>query len=223
MSLHVGDIRQIITVMDSSTLLWTVIRKTVRRDGVSVFCMEWKTGTSSKMTYYYLIKDGYFLGTELDTTSRTDIDLSVNPFNEQRLAKLYPSPGEFFIHTPGDLNSPHWISTKEDSIKTFCGVFDDVYSFSLCGNLESTQLLKTYYARGVGYIGTSGFPSSELDFMVSYVKVSSISIGSLWPEKDFGGGIELAEKKDRYDFLINGFLLSAKEKVTAERSQIHSK
>ena len=91
MPLNVGDVRQIISVMDSSTLLWTVTGKTLRRDGVSVFCMEWKTGTSSRNTLYYLIKDGFFLGTELDTTSRSDIDLSVNPFNEQRLAKLYPS------------------------------------------------------------------------------------------------------------------------------------
>lgn len=210
MSLDVGDVRQIISVQDSSTLLWTIFGKTYRKDGEMVYCMEWKSETVSRDTLYYIIKDGYFLGTELDTTSRTDIDIRVNPFNEQRLAKLYPSNGEVFVHTPGELDSMYWYSRKEDPIKTFCGVFDDVYSFSLFGNLESMQMLKTYYARGFGYIGTAGFYSTDIVFSVSYIKLKHITIGNLWPEKDFGDGFNTELKKDIYEFLINGFLLHTK-------------
>jgi len=221
MSLNVGDVRQIITVSDSSTLLWTVFGKTLRSDGVSVFCMEWKSGTSSRDTSYYLIREGYFLGTDLVTTNRRDINLRVNPFNEQRLAKLYPSDGEIFVHTPGARDSIYWVSRREEDIKTFCGVFEDVYSFSLFEDVELTrQILKTYYASGVGYVGTAGPYSSELDFMVSYVKVANIRIGSLWPEKDFVGDYERVEKKELYKFLINGYQLNTKNIVFDKKSNV---
>ena len=60
MSLNVGDVRQIIFTEDSSTIIMSVIGKAFRSDGVSVFCMEWKYGTSSFERYYYLITDDYY-------------------------------------------------------------------------------------------------------------------------------------------------------------------
>ena len=223
MSLDVGDVRQIISVQDSATLLWTIFGTTQRKDGVSVFCMEWKSGTTSIDTQYYLIKDGYFLGTDLDTTTRTDLDIRVNPFNEQRLAKIHPSEGNVFVHTIGESDSMYLYSHREESVKTFCGLFDDVYSFSIFGNLESMQMLRTYYARGVGYIGTAGFYSSDIAFSVSYIKLRNITMGNLWPEKDFGGGFNKALKKDIYKFLLNGFQINIIDTIATERLNVSEK
>jgi hypothetical protein len=214
----VGDVRQIIVVQDSSTILMSVIGKEFRSDGVSVFCMEWKYGTSSIERYYYLITDEYYLGTELDTTSRTDVDIRINPFAEQRLAKLYPSDGEIFIHTPGSQFGDYWITTKDSSIETFCGVFNDVYRFTLIDNWSSSPILSTYYAKGVGYIGTASAALTQPEFLASYVKVGNNTIGSLWPEKDYTGGGGLTRKKDIPKFLLDGFRLNSKDIVSTRNT-----
>lgn len=62
-------------------------------------------------------------------------------------------------------------------------------------------------------IGTAGPYSSELMFMVSYVKVGNIRISSLWPEKDFVGDFKRVEEKELYRFLINGYQLNTKNIV----------
>ncbi len=210
MPLNVGDIRQMVWVEDSSTVLWTITGKALRKDGIPVYCMEWKTGTSFTETYYYLNKDGYFLATELDTTRITSIDPKINPFGEQRLAKLRPTDGEQFLHTPGDSDITYWITQREEPVQTLCGLFEDVYSFTLVVSLEQSWLLQTYYARGYGYLGTSGFFSDSLDYMVTFIKVGDVTKGSLWPEKDFGEFSNHMTKKKMYDYLLNGYRMTNK-------------
>lgn len=65
--LNVGDVRQLIFRGDSSTTLMSVVGKTNRSDGTEVFIEDWKYGTQAPTVSYYLVKDGYFLATELDS------------------------------------------------------------------------------------------------------------------------------------------------------------
>ena len=208
MPLNVGDVRQLIWKNDSTTILYTVTGKTSREDGTSVYSMKIKMGTTIGHTNYYFLKDGYYVGTELDSTYRTDLDLKINPFNEQRLAKLDPNDGEIFIHTLGDSDTSYWKISKENSITTFCGVFEDVYSFLLFDNLRSSPILRTYYAKGIGYIATAISNSTMPDFSVSYVKIGNTVMGSLWPEKDYGGGFDKYNLSEINKFISFGFLTS---------------
>jgi hypothetical protein len=211
MPLNVGDIRQMVWVEDSATVLWTITGTTLRKDGTPVYCMEWKTGTSFIETYYYLNKGGYFLATELDTTRFTSIDKKLNPYGEQRLAKLSPKDGEKFLHTVGDSDNTFWTTHKEGSVETFCGLFEDVYSFTLIFGSEQSLVLSTYYAKGYGYLGTSGFFSDSLDYMVTYIKIGGVTRGTLWPEKDFGRVSKVMSKKKIYYYLINGYRITNKK------------
>jgi hypothetical protein len=178
--LNVGDVRQIIYYADSSTTLFSIVGKTRRSDGTEVFVEETKYGTQQALfTSYYLIKDGYFVATELDTTDRDDIDKNINPFAEQRLAKSYPEDGDTWKHTLGQIDSPFLISKSIGQLHTFCGTFDNVFGFSL------SDLLTTFYAKGIGWIGTStAFSDVMVDFSCSYIRVDGKVFGHLWPEKD---------------------------------------
>jgi hypothetical protein len=181
--LNVGDVRQLISHADSSTILFSVIGKTKRMDGTEVFVMEWKSGIQNLAVFYYLVKNGYYMATELDTTRQSGIDISINPFGEQRLAKSYPVDGEVWQHTIGDTNSLFWLSRSVGQLSTFCGSFDNVFGFTLFDEYESS-VLTTYYSKGIGWIGTSTSFFPNLDFSCSYVRVNGKVYGHLWPEKD---------------------------------------
>ena len=177
--LNVGDVRQLVYYADSSTTLFSIIGKTKRSDGIDVFIGQWKYGTQDPIVSYYLVKDGYFMATELDTTDRDDIDKNINPFGEQRLAKSYPEDGDSWQHTLGQVDSPFLIAKSIGQLHTFCGNFDGVFGFYLSG------LLTTFYAKGIGWIGTSSvFSSTVLNFSCSYVRVNGKIYGQLWPAKD---------------------------------------
>jgi hypothetical protein len=168
---------------DSSTTLMSVVGKTNRGDGTEVFIEEWKYGTQAPTVSYYLVKDGYFLATELDTTSQSWINKNINPFGEQRLAKSYPVDGETWIHTVGSYDSLFWKSELIRKLTTFSGTFDNVFGFTLFEN-PGSSILTTYYAKGVGYIGTAMAFFPGLDFSCSYVRVNGREYGHLWPAKD---------------------------------------
>lgn len=182
--LNVADVRQIIYQADSSTILFSIVGKTKRSDGRDVFIGEWKYGTRNPYTDHYLVKDGYFMATELDTTPYPNIDVTVNPFVEQRLAKSLPSDGETWKHTLGDSNGDFWKSRSIEQLSTFCGTFDNVFGFMLFED-QASSILTAFYAKQVGWIGTSTSLSKEpLDFSCSYIRVNGKVFGHLWPEKD---------------------------------------
>ena len=182
--LNVGDVRQLIFRGDSSTTLMSVVGKANRSDGTEVFIEEWKHGTQpATSVYYYLVKDGYFMATELDTTLRDDINKTINAFGEQRLAKSNPEDGETWIHTVGSYDGYFWTSESIGKLSTFCGTFDNVFGFTLFDNPGSSILI-TYYAKGIGYIATETAFFPGLDFSCSYVRVNGREYGHLWPAKD---------------------------------------
>lgn len=203
MPLNVGDMRQIIMVEDSSTLLMSIVGTDYRSDGRLVYAMEWKWGYFEPDTLYYLNRNGYFMGTELDTTDGYHINSAVNPFGEQRLASLYPENGDIFIHTPGSSDNVFWIARKEKPLQTFCGVFSEVFSFHLLDTLSSSAIMKTFYGKGYGYLGTSAFSSPEPDFLASYIRVGNKTVGAMWPTKNPGGWLKSTEKRKALSALLN--------------------
>ncbi|MEJ2536657.1 MAG: hypothetical protein P8048_06350 [Calditrichia bacterium] len=203
MPLNVGDVRQIIMLEDSSTLLMSIVGTVRRSDGRVVYAMEWKWGFFEPDTLYYLNRNGYFLGTELDTTDGYHINSTVNPFGEQRLAKLYPEDGEIFTHTPGSSDNAFWICRKEQPLKTFCGIFSDVFSFNLYDTLNFQPFMETFYGKGYGYLGTSAFSSPEPDFLASYISVGNKTVGSIWPTKNPGGLMKNSENRKNLSEVLN--------------------
>jgi len=91
MPIRVGDIRQLIFTADSSTLLTEVTGQAKREDGELTFRVETKIGANS-ITFvdYYLINDGFFIYTDLDTTDR-----NVEEFLKTLNDPIFPSNTQF--------------------------------------------------------------------------------------------------------------------------------
>lgn len=187
--LSLGDITQLIYIKDSSTTLFKIVDKTLRKDGKSVYIGEWQYGTQNSFTSYYFISDEYFIATELDTVEDDSLLLELNPFREQRLAKSFPKSGDTWLHTHGDPDSVYWVADEIGVFSTFFGEVSEVYGFRLFDKNDTYPFLITYYGGDLGWIGSSsfGFDSTEVQFLCSYKKVSGKTYGELWPEKDFSG------------------------------------
>jgi hypothetical protein len=187
--LAMGDVTQLIFVKDSSTTVFSIVGQTRRKDGQRVFTAESKYGSAEPLTSHYFITDGYYVATELEPVGNDPVMLEVNPYREQRLAKSFPEPGDTWLHTPGAADSAYWIAEEIGTFPTLFGKVRDVYEFRLYNAGYRDPFLITYYAKDLGWIGSSGFgfDSSAVQFMCSYKKVSGKTYGVLWPDKDFSG------------------------------------
>jgi hypothetical protein len=205
MPLNVGDVRQIIGTADSSTMLMSIVGTTYRIDGTQVYCIEWKWGNLVPDTLYYFNRDGYSLSTELDTTPDYFFNPSINPFNEQRMARLHPKDGELFFNSPDSSDDIFWIARKEEPLKTFCGIFEDVFSFNLYSTYATyaEPYIITYYGKGYGYLGTSVITTSEIDFQVSYIRAGNKTVGTMWPIKNPEGLMKNPENRKALSALLN--------------------
>lgn len=182
--LNIGDVTQLVFPMDSSTISFCIVGKTKRADNQVVFIGEWQDGTQEPNTFYYFLKDGYFLSTELDTIKDDWLMHLVNPFREQKLAKSQPHNGDVWVHTVGNSDSTYWIAKPEQKLDTFCGEFRNVYGFGLFSKYDIEPFLKTYYGLGIGWLGTAVSDTSGLIASCSYKKVGDKTFGELWPAKN---------------------------------------
>jgi len=182
--LSLGDIRQSISLRDSSTMMDEVFTSTFRADSIRVFGRKYFVGdeqSDAPQIFYNYIKDGYFISTQLDTVKDLSLDISKNPFNEQRLAELYPKDGDTWVHSGGE-HQPTIMKAKYIGSKTTpCKTFDDVFQFSIPGVLD------IYYAKGIGWIGARFMGEQEV--LVTYIKVGSREFGKLLPPKPPQPGI----------------------------------
>ena len=176
--LSVGDKTQLINTNDSSTILFNIVSTRLRQDGKLVYEGTWKYGRSNQIDhFFYYVSDSFFIATEIDSTEDESYLLNNNPFIEQRLAKVNPQPNDTWVHIIGDVDPTYVHAKKVALFSTPAGHFEDVYGF------EINTFLTTYYAAGVGWIGTTtGYSDSQ--FLCTYKEVSGISYGALWPEKD---------------------------------------
>ena len=152
-----------------------------RQDGAEVFAIEWTSGIQKSDTYYYMIKDGFYMATELDSDSHAP-----NPFWEQRLAKIHPVNGETWKHTLGSPDSIFITASYHTEMQTFCGKFSDVYGFTLIETRagQTDTILTPFYAENIGYIGTCLNSDPQTFASTSYIKVANQEYGTLWPAKN---------------------------------------
>jgi len=176
----VGDITQVISVRDSSTVRMESIGTTRRGDNQEVYICLWQYGHSNYDTSYYYIKQDFFTATELQPVTDDSIMMDVNPYYEQHIAKSHPAEGDRWIHTPGDNDTIWWEAFRLETLDIPAGVFTDVFGFRLDG------ILTTFYGRGFGWLGTgSPFVSgSGPEFICTYKKINGVEYGSVWPAKD---------------------------------------
>ncbi len=205
--LSVGDITQIIFTTDSSTTLLSMIGTTKRKDGKEVIVGTFKYGTQEPDTSYYLLSDGYFIATEIDTITYDSSLVKVNPFREQRLAKSNPESGDSWQHTIGEPDSIFWLAERQDTYSSYFGDISNVFKFTLYEN-TSYPMLSTYYGNNMGWVGSSssGNDSTGFKFICSYKKISGKVYGELWPDKDFSG-FKIAPRKTQYHEFIQTNIL----------------
>ena len=205
--LSVGDITQIIFTSDSSTTLFSMIGTTKRKDGKEIIIGTFKYGTQEPDTFYYLLSDGYFITSRIDSVTYDSSVVNVNPFREQRLAKSYPESGDSWLHTIGDPDSIYWIAEKQDTFSSYFGNINDVFKFTLYENMYS-PFLNTYYAKNMGWIGSTsfGYDSTEFMFKCSYKKILGKVYGELWPEKDISGFKTILNKNQYHEFIQTNIL-----------------
>jgi len=204
--LNVGDVRQLVFLSDSSTILMTIVGKTKREDGQEVFVCWNNYGTYIGDTSYYFIKDGYYCVTELDTDLTKKYDdyeefASSNPFGEQRLGKLYPNDGDFWKQFVGRNDSMYRYANYAGSKNMITGNFPNVFSFAVFDS--SKKFADIYFAENIGHIGTSiSLEGNTSEFQVSYIKVANKVIGELWPAKPITGFNKIHIKYKKNYFLF---------------------
>jgi len=180
MSLNVGDIRELLFQNDSTYMIFKIIGQTNRSDKQEVFIGEWSFSgalDSNLMKSYYFIKDGYFISTELDTTDNGQL-INVNPFFEQKLAKIYPNDGDEWVSVAGfpDSNSSHFRSIFIGEKQTPASVFNSVFGFQL------DSIITPLYAKKYGFIGSSISTSQDTNHIsVNYLKINGKELGEFVP------------------------------------------
>ena len=183
--MNIGDVRQLVFLADSSTILIKVVGTTKRTDGLDVFVVEQTYGLGLFYEYpdtsYFIIKDGYFMSTSLYPFDSTyGYSDSTNPFGEQRLGKVNPVNGDTWIDYIKGSNTSIVTATYYKELVTFCGTFTNVYGFNF---FDSG--LTVFYAENIGYIGTDfNSLSSNIQIRASYIKVANQEYGALWPTKN---------------------------------------
>jgi hypothetical protein len=210
--LNKGDIRQIVFAFDSSTFLMRVLDSRKRQDGRDVFGMEQTEGTQPPDTFYYLIKDGYYMATDLQLHQD-----SINPFYEQRLAKVHPVNGEIWQHFEGE-TYPHYLKAIFfNEIATLCATFKNVFGVMLTDSLGRVDtILTVFYAENVGWIGSDIDNDFQPDASLTYAKVADREIGKLWPAKNFPN--HPSPSPLARDMLAKSFLLNGMQKPINNRS-----
>jgi hypothetical protein len=203
---NVGDIRQIVAAVDSTTVLINVLFTAQRQDSSEVFATSWTYGVERPDTFYYMIRNGFFISTNLKLGSD-----STNPYFEQRLGKENPTEGESWKAYNNTSDSAVFTAKyfKEQSV--ICGVFQNVFGFILtCPHLGKIDTLLTpFYALNVGFIGTDYDRDMHLDVKASYIKVGGKEYGKLWPAKSFGPGADILNRKKIIQYLLLGAKPSA--------------
>jgi hypothetical protein len=189
---NVGDIKQLVYMYDSATILVKVIGETQRPDGQKVFTVEWTDGTElSRDTFYEFVRNGYLISSDKDTLLDTSPSyIPGNPYIEQYIAKAYPTIGDKWIHTPHSENDTNmfWIAKYNGDLTTYAGTFNNVFGFDLydlsIDDTVPTCYLTVYYAPGMDWVAS--IIAGNDTVLCSYSNIGGKEQGHLWPAKDFG-------------------------------------
>jgi hypothetical protein len=181
MSINVGDIRQYYVAPDNFYIQWEVIDKTFRTDSIETFSVIESYIFSNgifKATTHYFIRDGYLIKTNIDSSLT-----SANTFNEERLARIYPSDGENFLINIGasDTNKLFMNVKIIDSLETNIITFNKIAEYEQIKNNNPTGF-KSFYAQKYGHIGSIiNNGNYEGKILLNYLKTNQYELGSYVP------------------------------------------
>lgn len=181
-SLHIGDIRQY-TDNNGLFVQSRIVDTTRRIDGQKVFVFEESQVSSDEIfkgTLYFYLDETFFIQTELDTVRSPQVNY-LNPFSEQRVAKLYPIDKNYFLRNKGAASSQEifFLTSIIDSIKTIYKTFKNVAEYNIISLYESLRGA-SYYAQGYGHIGSLFINNNDtLKIFSTYIKVSGKELGEL--------------------------------------------
>lgn len=182
--ISVGDLTQVVFLGDSSTYLLSIIGKTKRTDGETVYIQT--IGYSFKIdtitfthldTVYLAITNGYYVRTRLYPVDSTTFYFKENPYIEQRIAKPFPDDGDNWIEILSRSDSDYLVAEYLGKIETTTKKYENVFGFNSFDTDDEFQSV-SYYAKGIGWIGSPAY-------LCTYKKVSEKEFGSLWPESPF--------------------------------------
>ena len=207
--LNVGDVRQVIRQYDSSTTLYRIIYNTKRQDGKTAFAVELTFGTQSPDTGYFIINNGFYMLTNLNSGSDP-----LNPFEEQILAEINPTDGDRFVNLIDYPDTLFLAAKYYPQRNTICGTFNNVFGFiSTFQHAGVPDTEETYfYAKYIGYIGAYSHTSS-INYEVAYIKVGNQEYGKLWPAKNLSPISNTTEKSSR-QLIKQMFLSKYKRQLT---------
>jgi hypothetical protein len=189
--LHSGDVTQLISVRDSSTVLLEIGGQVKRSDGLTVFEQLLTSGTDPADTSYTYTDGEFLIDTNLEPVNQNSELISVNPFQEQRLAKSFPHENDTWSHTVGDSDSMVFVARKEEKIHT---LWDDIEGFAFdLYDSTGVRMMSIYYAKRLGWIGTATSQFRTDLYICSYKKIGSKEWGELRPAKNADGWV-LAKK-----------------------------
>jgi hypothetical protein len=182
--LNSGDVTQLISVNDSSTVLLEIGDQVKRSDSLTVYEKILHSG-SGPVDISYQYTDGEFLiDTNLDSTENTKTALySLNPFVEQRLAESFPMKNDTWLRTAGHSDSSYFKARKMITFMTGWGEISDVFAFDLF-NKSGGLKMSIYYAEGLGWVGTTTHTGNMDHYFCCYKKIGSKIWGELKLAKD---------------------------------------
>lgn len=189
--LSVGDTRQMVSVLDSSTLTVTIAADTERTDGHPAFLEVYRWGAGSTIdTAYSCIIDGFYASTAIDTVRDSLGQYNAcNPFTVVYRAMVDPIDGLVWSSSPCVYASPTE-AVSVPPLSTHAGLFSDVYAVlrMRAGCLDSQIVVEQYrveyYAKHIGWVGSSATLDSGALMYLAYARVGGTEYGEPWPERD---------------------------------------
>lgn len=168
MNMHIGDVRQILIPIGNDTSLQTyeVTGLTQRGDGQQLY--SWVINGDSTYPLFYYLGSEYFISSLVNKTTDSSA-VRVNPYEEQKLAKLFPQPGDTWASFPGNSKSLTFTARYVGDKTTLCGIFHNVYAFK-------ADIIEEYYAPNVGWIGSLLLSDSTF-CSAKYLKVNGVEYG----------------------------------------------
>ena len=196
--LTIGNEYQLISLKDNNIIINSTITDTVfRTDRQKLFQQVCHYFDGSSDTLYLYHKDGYLIGTHLDTLFRSSdstVFIPQNPFHECKLAKINPCEGDIWKHTFG--GEEYFYASKIDSFQSYYNVMKDVFQYDLFHQSDGLTFMSVLYANRLGHVGTKAYNSFLPDmrsdtFAASYIKINGKEYGKkiLFKSKNFNNSL----------------------------------
>ncbi len=217
--LQIGNELQVAFFIDQNVYaIHSIIDTVFRTDGEKVYqgLFKYYDGYSEFDYLYY--KDGYLIGTLLDTLydseSPSGIAIPDNPFFECKLAKIDPMDGDRWDHLSGlkadDYGATYMLAKRMDHFDTFFCRMNDVFRYDLYDMLQDPYIMSVYYANQMGYIGTSAFDSyynDTLTMAITYTRINGKEYGKKLDNTLSRPSYRTPEQNERYKKILHRALL----------------